>query len=61
MTVRELIEMLAKQDWNAEVLVDNRINVTPAEWCDTVRTKKVCSISSFTKKGAPIVALNTGR
>ena len=50
MKVRKLIEMLAKQNWDAEVLMQIGLSAHPAD--------KILSISSFTKKGKPIVTLN---
>lgn len=61
MLVKDLIELLAKQNWDAKILVDNRINVAPADACDTTIAARIHSLSSFTEKGKPIVTINTGR
>ena len=58
MTVRELIEKLAKANWDAEVLFDTRLDAAPSETCNMVNTEKIQSISEFTSKGKPILTLN---
>jgi len=50
MKVRKIIEMLAKQNWDAEIEMQIGLPSHP--------TDKIKSISSFTKKGKPIVTLN---
>ncbi len=61
MKLRKLIEMLCKQDWNAEVSIDTRKDIAPADWCDTSKKEKILSISSFMSRGTPIVTINTRR
>ncbi len=58
MKVRELIEMLAKQDWNSKILIDSRLAPPISAMCRTKGMKGIKSISSFTSKGAPVVTLN---
>ena len=50
MKVRKLIEMLAKQNWDAEVLMQIGLTSHPAD--------KILSISSYTTKGNNLVVLN---
>ena len=48
---RELIEMLSKENWNAEVQINTGL---PSYVADEIK-----SISSFTEKGKTIITLNT--
>ena len=50
MKIRKLIEMLAKQNWDAEVLMHIGLPSHPAD--------EILSISSYMKKGNPTVTLN---
>jgi hypothetical protein len=52
MTVRELIEMLAKENWDAEVHITD--NLTPK--CRSV-VPKAESISSFRQACKPIIVI----
>ena len=61
MKVRELIEMLAKQNWDAEVRIDIRLNriSTPTSVKEAREvTIPIKSISSYTAGKAPFVTLN---
>jgi len=57
MKLRKLIEMLAKQNWNAEVKMDFRKELSPTKACTLNDCKNIKSISSFRSKGKPIVLL----
>jgi len=50
MKIRKLIEMLAKENWDAEVLMQIGLSSHPAD--------KILSITSYTKKGNNLVTLN---
>lgn len=60
MKVRNLIELLAKQDWNATVFIDTRKDIAPVNMCNVKQMDTTNSVSSFTSKGnKPVVSINT--
>lgn len=58
MKVRELIETLAKKNWDSEVRIDVRLEVAPNEFCKPAGTIEIKSISSYTSKGIEYTTLN---
>ena len=59
MKVRKLIEMLAKRNWDAQVVIDPRFDVAPSMACCVDEAVSIKSISSFEVKSKSMVTLNT--
>ncbi len=54
MKVRNLIELLAKKDWDSEIYIDTNIDVSGQD-----NLKNINSISQYTKKRKQVTTLNT--
>lgn len=66
MKVRELIEILAKKNWDAQVRLDLSEDASTSVVKETLKNIEICintgnkirSVSSFIRKGRNIVTLN---
>jgi hypothetical protein len=60
MKVKDLIKLLAKANWEAEVYLDPKPEEIPNKICDKSHIKKIKSTSEFISRpsGKPILTLN---
>jgi len=60
MKVKELMQKLAKADWDAEVMIDPRDpnDVSPCALLDSAKCKAIVGIAEWTEKGKGLVSIN---